>query len=549
LDLPFKLAGSIVVKTFVFMSKKTQYSDKESVKKEIIPEKSSIPGGKTDLRNILYPAIICLIFLIVNVYVYDSKIDLNGDNASYFRLGKALASGKGYINIADIRQSPENHFPPGYPSLISLVIRVFGESTNAIKIFDSLYILFSVILIYFITAVVTDNKTLAFTSGIILTLNAHMMLYASLMMSEASFILTSTLTLWLVMKVKNEKSIFTQPVIYISLVSLITSYYIRSTGLALLGGIILWFLLQKNWKAILFYITGFFLMALPWYLRGRGLGGSSYLKPLVMINPYRPDLGNATYADYVTRLTANVSRYIAREIPSSLFPFIKVDYTKPVSSGEWVFGLILTAIIIFGLLRLRKYRLLIFSYIIATFGILFLWPEVWTGVRFILPLIPVLLIGTFFGIMEFYSWMAKKIQMNINLSPWVFLFFVLIFFKPIGELHKKSADSYPANWKNYFEMAKWIKNNKTDSTVVCCRKADLFFIFSDSFTYTFPYTENDKEIIKSFQDNKVTHVVLDNLGYRQTYAYLLPAIQKNPEHFETILKLSDPDTYLLKFKP
>jgi hypothetical protein len=531
------------------MSKKTQGRQKDSEIEKKISGNNILPDHKIDLRNFIYPLIISIIFLIVNVYVYDSKIDLNGDNASYFRLGKALASGKGYVNIADIRQSPENHFPPGYPALISVIMRVFGESTNAIKVFDGLYILSSIILLYFITAVVTGNKTLAFITSLLLTLNAHLMLYASLMMSEPAFILASTLTLWLVMNVKDEMKFFTQPSIYISLVSLVTSYYIRSTGLALLGGIVLWFLLRKNWKAIVFYISGFILLALPWYLRGRDLGGSSYLKPLVMINPYRPDLGNAAYSDYVTRLIANISRYITREIPSSLFPFIKVDYAKAITSGEWFLGVLLAALIIFGLFRLKKYKLLIFAYIIATFGILFLWPEVWTGVRFILPIIPVLFIATVFGITELYSLVVKKLQVYSTLSPWVFLFFSLLFLKPIQELHKKSIENYPSNWKNYFEVAKWVKRQKSDSTVVCCRKADLFFLYSDSYIYTYPYTENDKEIIKKLQENKVTLVVLDNLGYRQTYAYLLPAIQKNPEHFETILKLSDPDTYLLKFKP
>lgn len=513
------------------------------------PDRQGAPEQNKDVRNILYPVIIILLYLVVYAFIFDSKIDFNGDNASYFTLGKALSSGHGYVNIAHIEMSPENHFPPGYPFLISVVLSVFGESIMAVKLFDGLYIVSSIILIYFIAARITDNKTLAFAISVLLALNSHILLYSHLMMSEPAFNLMSTLTLWMIMNIRDDKGIFSQPALYVSIVALGISYYIRSTGLALFGGIFLWFLIKKNWKAVAFYTAGFFMFALPWYLRGQKLGGSSYIKPLVMINPYRPDLGNASLPDYIARLTSNISRYIAREIPNSSFPFIKVNYVNEISLQEWVLGLIILGIIVFGLIRLKKFRLLIMAYLLATFGILFMWPEVWTGVRFILPVMPLLLISVLFGFYELYTIITQKAGFKTTLSPFVFLFLALFNINPVRDLHKRAVADYPANWKNYFEIAKWIKKQGFENAVVCCRKADLFYLYSDTFVYTYPYTENDQEIISELKDNKVTHVVLDNLGYRQTYAYLLPAIQKNPEHFQTILKLSDPDTYLLKFNP
>ena len=135
------------------------------------------------------------------------------------------------------------------------------------------------------------------------------------------------------------------------------------------------------------------------------------------------------------------------------------------------------------------------------------------------------------------------------MSPLIFLIVILFSIKPLQQLHKKATQPYPSNWKNYFELAKWIKHQHPEGAVVCCRKPNLFYLYSGTFVYTYPYTENDQEILAKMAENKVTYVVLDNLGYRQTYAYLLPAIQKNPQHFGTVQKLSNPDTYLLTFKP
>ena len=53
--------------------------------------------------------IITISFLILYQYIYDSKIDLNGDNASYYILGKALNAGEG---SASDRLSPAHRRLP-----------------------------------------------------------------------------------------------------------------------------------------------------------------------------------------------------------------------------------------------------------------------------------------------------------------------------------------------------------------------------------------------------------------------------------------------------
>ena len=140
---------------------------------------------KSGFRNMLFPIILGLVFLVVYFFIFDSKVDLNGDNANYFTLGKALATGHGYVNIAGINQNPENHFPPGYPVLISFVMRVFGQSIFAVKIFNGIYMLAALILLYFLTVQITGNRSLAMVSTILLALNYHLLLYSTMMMSEA----------------------------------------------------------------------------------------------------------------------------------------------------------------------------------------------------------------------------------------------------------------------------------------------------------------------------------------------------------------------------
>ena len=49
-------------------------------------------------RVIIVVLITAVVFTAVYVSIFDNKIDLNGDNANYYILGKALATGEGYVN-------------------------------------------------------------------------------------------------------------------------------------------------------------------------------------------------------------------------------------------------------------------------------------------------------------------------------------------------------------------------------------------------------------------------------------------------------------------
>lgn len=96
-------------------------------------------------------------------------------------------------------------------------------------------------------------------------------------------------------------------------------------------------------------LTGFVIGILPWFIRGQRMGGNSYLYQLFQINVYRPELGNAGIVDFVIRFINNTMRYITREIPYALFPSIPVDYGKNYFAHEWITGLLLLALIIYGI--------------------------------------------------------------------------------------------------------------------------------------------------------------------------------------------------------
>jgi hypothetical protein len=128
------------------------------------------------------------------------------------------------------------------------------------------------------------------------------------------------------------------------------------------------------------------------------------------------------------------------------------------------------------------------------------------------------------------------------------LIFGLAFITPIQAIHMKAKIDYPKAWKNYFSAANWFKRNNMKDAVVICRKPMLFHINSGTYTSTFKYSNDENEVLGDLNKKQTDYVILDNLGYRQTYEYLFPVINSQKEYFQVVFKLENPDTYLLKYK-
>lgn len=497
----------------------------------------------SDHPNWIHLSIILLVSVISCWYTYENKVALLGDNANYYILGKAIAQGDGYKQISDPNVRPNNHYPPGYPALISAVITVFGDNIQAVKLFNSLLFISSVLLIYFLISHWT-NATVAFVAAIFCALNSHILFYSSIMMSEVPYLFFSLLSIFFFVKIKPHFTL-KDKYLYFTLIALIITYYIRSLGLALLIGMLAQLIVRKNWKQCLFFLIAFILLALPWQIRSSDLGGSSYMRQLKMVNPYQPSLGDATTDDFIDRIGENFVRYVTKEIPSAFYPSFDPEYGNPANAGDWLFGLFLIGIGIWGLWIIRNYRFLLLFYLLATFGILMLWPQVWYGVRFIVPIIP-LFYASFAAVIGYVLYERFKFNRS-DWKPYLLLLLVFPLLSSVNDLHKAVSAPYHPAWASYFKAAEWVKRNTPKDAIISTGKPTLFYLYADRPTIRYDFTENDQELLQKLRKAGVDFVVIDQV-YGNTLKYLLPAVQNNRNDFELAHHVKNPDTYLLKLK-
>ena len=467
---------------------------------------------------------------------------MNGDNFAYILLGKRLAAGLGFTNATSLTLTPHNHFSPGYPAMISVFSKTVGDEQDTVSFMNGLMMYLSLILMYFITKRLTGSAALAFAVAFLCSVNSILLRFSTITMSEVPFIFVSCLAIITFLKAaqdgKGIKSIW----LFVSIAIMGYAYYIKSNAVAFAAGAIAYFIFSKDWKRALVTIVGFGAIIAPWYIRTKKYG-SSYMDQMQYINPYKPELGKLTTPTLIERIHHNIIRYFTGDIPLNIFPMEQPFDKAPLS--YWILGVVMLALMIYGLYKLKDIRLFLLGFFAGSLAILMVWPTEYGYVRYITPFTPLILLLSLNGLKEL---LALGIgESRTKYVPYAFLLIGLVYVTPIANQQILAEQPIAANYNNYFEIAKWVKKNTPKGTIISARKPDMFIYYSDRLCVGDKPSLDDKEVLDFFRKNKVDYVVIEQLGFGSTGKYLIPAIQKNMDKFQIVYQLPNPDTYLLKF--
>ena len=103
---------------------------------------------KIQKNRAIYIGLLIIVWACAYVYIFNEKIDINGDNCRYYTFASSLASGQGYADISAPTPHPTNAFPPGYPLLMT-PLRFFTDSIIAQKILNGLFLLGGALLLFY----------------------------------------------------------------------------------------------------------------------------------------------------------------------------------------------------------------------------------------------------------------------------------------------------------------------------------------------------------------------------------------------------------------
>jgi hypothetical protein len=529
--------------------------------------------------------IIAVAYFSAYAKVFDHKPDMGGDNIHYYALGNALATGKGYTNIMSLAETPHNHFPPGYPAIVSLAVRA-GAGVVGVKVLNGIFLFLSCLILYHLFYRIAKNIYIALFVSLLVALNSHLLRSATIMMSEIPFLFFSSLALLLFSFLLDRKKCDVKYLLLLSGAAACTviAYYIRTAGIALVLALAVtltvtlivnvWKNRHASWRsllsasrpvwiALLAIVASFMLCKAPWDVRNSRLGfKSSYMSQL------STQLGGTRISDlsgWTDRVKKNAVRYATKEIPSGLL-MEPVDYDKPADAKGWMLSAALLLAIAAGLLQLKKNDLILFFYAGGMAVILLFWPDIWISPRFMLPLIPILLLLTVMGLAKAGKLLLAMLKIKTggsSIPVAMAIVAVGLLAYPNGSLALSNAASMAKaksyNAANsapvlveYLDAIRWVKGNIPKNAFVCTRKPEIFYLYSGGRkSISFPNYATPEEIMAYLTDHKISYVIIDK-WFRHAYVTLIPAAQKYPRQFRVVWQTPAPKkdtapTYVLEF--
>ncbi len=514
-----------------------------------LPSKDS-KGIKLSDRQIFL--ILLIIFLIFIILLYDPKLFLGGDNAHYIILAKSILQGSGYKDLFEPSLTSHTQYPPGFPAILIPGLILFGNNFSLLKFIIIALALGSFTILYLMLKQKTENRNWFFPL-VILVFSPIMLEYSHWILSEIPYLFFSLLAIYLferfsILK-KNNVGFFILMAISVAFV-----YFVRTIGLSLVLTCFAYLLYKRRWKELIIFtvIAGIFII--PWQIRnlrvGRQAGG--YFQQFFAKNPYEPELGNITITEYLVRVFTNFKLYAFFVIPQILFPVVTGNFLLNV------FGFAILIFLIIGLVRIVKTKSLCVweFYLIFFMGITLSWPEVWSGDRFLIPIIPFMLYYIIIGLRHFSTWIKFRLLLPGMIGLMIILAFADSAKKISPNLSNLSAylngdkyAGYPMDWQRYFETLTWLKQNTDQDAIIVSRKPPFTYLFIQRKSFLFQLSNDPKKVLDDFYQKKATHLLFDSFYWTgTTRKYVGPVLQTYPDKFEMIYKSPAPEMYVFKIK-
>ena len=520
-------------------------------KRPSVPAKKKSNNNKDKLLNRIFLLLIIVIGMIVCFTHFDKKLSINGDNAGYIILGKSILQGK-YTKInfpGEVK--PHTKWPPGLPLIVAFSELISQNNYTLTKFLIVLLAICSAILFYKICKHYFSNLQSLLLS-LFLIINANIVDYSHQIMTEIPFMFFTLLGFYFFLKQNENLNFWRDKYLILSLISFSFSCYFRTAGIAVLASVLVYLFIkvlsQKKWQVFILSSILILICVLPWQIRNRVVGGNlpkqyAYIK----INPYRPELGNIDFPKLMERFGQNFNTYVFSEIPLTIITNFR-DIKRSDKNISIIISLLILCLVIIGLIKsFTDKRFLIFAlygvfYIILIFYI----PPVWGNIRLILPFLPFFILFIFIAVKSISDLLIKK--SIVKNTVFIIFFIILLYLNSTGLANLKAAiRDYPRNWKNYYLCAKWIKNHTHKDAVVCCRKPQLFYLWSNRKTFVYAKDKDTKKVIKKLEDNKADYVILEQLGFSDTPRFLVPAINEHLNRFRSVYHLKYPDTYVFEY--
>ncbi len=462
--------------------------------------------------------------LTVSIAAFSPSPHTGGDNAGYLALGYSLLERGAYLDLFDPDEPVATKYPPVYPAVLAGAMLAGARTWSAFKALSLVFMTVSLLVAFFwVTA--RGGARFAFLVAVLLALSDTFLWHSHWILSDPLFLLLTLVSLSSLDRVAEGEA--ASAWIVVGCLAAILAFFTRAAGLPLVLALGLWLSVERRWKMLAAYAVAFAVPALWWWLRVRVARDAGYVAEFWLVDPYQPGLGTVGVGDLAARIWANVQAYVGRWIPGGLMGL----RGTPVA----VAGIGMTTLAAVGwwqqaTTRLRPAELFAPLYL----GLILLWPVVWAGDRFAMPLYPLLLFyaghALLRGLRAERRWLRRAILAGAFLPfalpaayTWTLSVRDAAFCRSlVRELGAFACYQRPVH--EYVRSAEWSATSLGPGSAVMTRKPRLFFVLSGIKARAYPMTRDPSEFLDQALAGGFTHVVVDYLDNLAAY-YLVPVIE------------------------
>lgn len=538
--------------------------DKKQIKSAIVKNPQSIfdnieNWSAQNDKKIFYTLIsVCLFLSFIS---FNARISEAHDDALY------LEGGWRYVNEFPNYFYTQN--APLYPMFLALMIKLMGLKLIIFKLFSIVFNLFG--FVFFYKALRGRIPALVFLPVAIFQATNHLIIYyASMTFTEAFYFFLQGFFFLCSVKIidtlnSQRPSIKYQWKQWLTFgLSMFLISTAKSSAIVVIPAIVLFFMFQKNWKALGIALSSYLIFKIPyelivkliWHAQNQFSGQS---KILLQKDPYDKSLGDEDVSGFIQRFIDNCNLGLSKrfyqllgwqdEMNVDVHGFVSLLTIALILIGFWkIYKSKNNVMILFALFAGAQ---LVLSYIILQAR--------WDQARITLINMPVLLLLMFYAIYDFtkkaqgvYVVIALLVAGSVCMSSFKRGFKNL----PIVQRNLKGDKyfGYTPDWQNFLKCSEWCADSLPNNAFVASRKAPMSFVYGKGKKFFPVYSvikkdtatnqSNPDSALVYFKQNHVTHVMLGSLRlnpYDPTQGFIntvhnivAPIAQKYPEKLKLV---------------
>ncbi|HIF23181.1 MAG TPA: hypothetical protein EYQ27_15085 [Gemmatimonadetes bacterium] len=510
----------------------------------------------TDRRRSRWLALGISVFLstVLVIAAFNPAPHNGGDNAAYVTLAYSLVQHGTYTDLYDPAELPHTKYPPVFPGLLAALLLLGARTWTALKAVTAI----STVATVGFTFLWAERRLGAWPAlgvAALLAISSAVVYHSHWILSDPLFVAFTMAALWALEGADEDEAGWWWTVGGVAAVGL--AYFTRSAGLPLLVALFVWFGLRKRWRSLGLSSVAVGVPALLWWLRGRGEGVGDYGAEFWMVDPYQPGLGTVGIAGLVGRAVDNAWAYTTGHGPGGIL--------GGSGGGVAAFGMLLTVAALYGWFRSSRERIGVGEIFLPLYaGLILLWPEVWSGDRFALPLYPLFFLFAALTLRDVVSKIGEWVG-SLGRSALVVAAISAVLL-PSGRTWLNSvqqasscADAtrpggawacYGSGVVDFAAAAEWMHESLPDGAAVLTRKPRLFYVLSGIPSRVFPFDDDPAVLLADADRLGARYVLLDRWD-GLAGSYVGGALQRYPQAFCSVRNFGTPDapTYLLGVLP